>query len=206
MYKIIEDHSPYYITFTYPGFEDVVNYCRKFKFLWSKDRLIHPMTSVIFPEHVGSLILNTSNLPRELEFEENRVGLFITKPGGYYRPHKDGGKTRAGINFPIQILDTDCLTQWYSDEDMERWPIDSALENIEQSRESLSFHHADKESLTPLKSVSFQEGQCILFNTDIFHDFDNTRSNNIRVMLTLRLKKYDEIYFSNLTKIMFNLD
>jgi hypothetical protein len=35
----------------------------------------------------------------------------------------------------------------------------------------------------------------ILFNTNIFHDFDNTRSNNIRVMLTLRLKKYDEEQF-----------
>jgi hypothetical protein len=30
------------------------------------------------------------------------------------------------------------------------------------------------------------QGECTLFNTKIFHDFDNTESSNIRVILALR--------------------
>lgn len=200
---IINDHSPYYITFTYSGFQDVVDYCRKFKPLWDLQRLKLPMTHIALPKSIGEDIIKKSNLPKELEFEENRVSLFITVPGGYYRPHKDGGTVRAGINFPIQILDNECVTQWYSDEDMKHWPIDVDLEKIEQSRENLLFDYTDKESLTPLKKISFQEGECILFNTDIFHDFDNTKSKYTRVILTLRLKNYSDVYFDDFKKILF---
>jgi len=201
-YTILEDHSPYYVTFTYPGFEDVVDYCRNFKHHWVLEKLKLPMTHRALPPSLGKSVLKKSQLP-DLGYLENRVSFFITKPGGYYRPHKDAGNHRISINYPIQILDQNCRTQWYSDEQLTEWPVDQAMANSGISRESVNFHEGDKEKLTPLKSVSFREGACILFNTDIFHDFDNSQSEHVRVMLTIRLQNAGEMYFDDLKEILF---
>ena len=203
-YTIIEDHSPYYITFTYPGFEDMVNYCKKFSYLWDLQRLNPPFNHIAVAELLGKQILKTSNLPKELDFIPSRVSFFSTHPGGYYRVHKDGNCVRAGINIPIQILDDKCVTQWYPDEDLERYPIDPIIAKKEHpSRESLIFHHKDKENCSPLKKVSFREGECILFNTDIYHDFDNTQSEHQRVVLTLRVENHGDMYFDDFKRILF---
>lgn len=201
---ILEDHSPYYIIFTYPGFQEVVDYCKKFKALW----ILDPAPNTVNPNfnHTpinGKYALTKINLPPALQFQESRVSLFITKPGGYYVPHKDGADHRVSINFPIQILDKDCVTQWYSDEQMTNWPIDEETYKMGHSRENTNFMHSDKNKLTPLKSVCFQEGACILFNTDIYHDFDNTQSAHTRVILTLRLKNAGKMYFDDVKKILF---
>ena len=201
-YTILEDHSPYYVTFTYPGFEDVVNYCRNFKHHWTLDKLTLPMTHWALPPGIGRSVLQRSQLP-DLEYLENRVSLFITKPGGYYRPHKDAGDHRISINYPIQILDQNCATQWYSDQQLDAWPIDAEIARAGMSRESQDFQQHDKEKLIPSKSVCFQEGSCILFNTDIFHDFDNSQSQHVRVMLTIRLKNAGEMYFDDFKRILF---
>ena len=201
---ILEDHSPYYVIFTYPGFQDVVDHCKKFKALWMLDTT--PNTSNPDFNHTtinGKLTLGKINLPPELNFQENRVSLFITRPGCYYVPHKDGADHRVSINFPIQILDSGCVTQWYSDEDLAPWPIDAETYKNGYSRENTDFKYSDKEKLTPLKSVSFKEGVCILFNSEIYHDFDNTQSKNTRVVLTLRLKNAGEMYFDDVKKILF---
>jgi hypothetical protein len=201
-YTILEDHSPYYVTFTYPGFEDVVEYCRNFKHHWTLDKLKLPMTHWALPRSIGQSVLAKAQLP-PLDYLENRVSLFITKPGAYYRPHKDAGDHRISINYPIQILDQNCFTQWYPDEQLDAWPIDPGMAKAGMSRESMDFHHANKAKLVPLKSVCFQEGSCILFNTDIFHDFDNSQSEHVRVMLTLRLQNAGEMYFDDLKRILF---
>lgn len=201
-YTILEDHSPYYITFTYPGFADVVDYCRNFKHIWTPDKLKLPMTHVALPQEIGRSLLKKSQLP-DLGYLEDRVSLFITKPGGYYRPHKDAGDHRISINYPIQILDQNCETQWYSDEQLDAWPIDTEMARIGISRESMNFQQLDKEKLIPSKSVCFQEGSCILFNTDIFHDFDNSQSQHVRVMLTVRLQNAGDVYFDDFKRILF---
>jgi hypothetical protein len=201
-YTILEDHSPYYVTFTYPGFEDVVDYCRNFKHHWNAEKLTIPMTHWALPRNIGRSVLKKSQLP-DLGYLEDRVSLFITRPGAYYRPHKDAGDHRISINYPIQILDQNCRTQWYSDKQLDAWPIDQEIADSGTSRESQDFQLPDKEKLTPLKSVCFQEGVCILFNTDIFHDFDNSQSEHVRVMLTIRLQNAGEMYFDDLKEILF---
>ena len=53
--------------------------------------------------------------------------------------------------------------------------------------------------------MTAKPGECILFNTDIFHDWDNQLSNNYRVVLTLRIKQplTGKIYFEDAKKIIF---
>ena len=52
-----------------------------------------------------------------------------------------------------------------------------------------------------------QPNEAILFNTEIFHNWDNSLSNNERVVLTLRptLSVRREIYFDTMKKIMFGI-
>jgi hypothetical protein len=160
------------------------------------------MTHWALPRSIGQSVLRKAQLP-PLDYLENRVSLFITKPGGYYRPHKDAGDHRISINYPIQILDQNCCTQWYSDEQLAGWPIDPDMVKAGMSRESMDFQHPDKARLIPSKSVCFQEGSCILFNTDIFHDFDNSQSEHVRVVLTIRLRDAGEMYFDDFKRILF---
>ena len=47
--------------------------------------------------------------------------------------------------------------------------------------------------------------ECILFNTDIFHDFDNSQSSSTRVILTLRIDETirKKMYFDDVKNILF---
>ena len=47
--------------------------------------------------------------------------------------------------------------------------------------------------------------EMILFNTDIFHSWDNTKSDKSRRILTLRAKNYSTFYFDDAKKILFGL-
>jgi hypothetical protein len=62
---------------------------------------------------------------------------------------------------------------------------------------------AKSDSVIPLKSMVAIQGECILFNTDIYHDWDNTQSNNERIVLTLRLENPGLMYFDDVKKILF---
>jgi hypothetical protein len=132
---------------------------------------------------------------------KNRISLFISKPGLYYRAHKDGMNNKFSINYVSRVLDDKCITNWYSDEDLKEYAIDNLRTNT--SRECDGFV---KENHTPLKSMIAKQGECILFNTEIFHDWDNTGSNNERVVLTLRIipELKPHTYFEDARKMLFN--
>jgi hypothetical protein len=49
------------------------------------------------------------------------------------------------------------------------------------------------------------QGECILFNTDIYHDFDNRYSENERIILTLRPTFSQSITFEDAKQILFGL-
>jgi hypothetical protein len=70
---------------------------------------------------------------------------------------------------------------------LKKYNIDTLATN--NSRECENFV---KEDHMPLKSMVAQSGECILFNTDMFHDWDNSSSKNERMVLTLRLKDYNK--------------
>lgn len=199
MYTIIEDCSPFYIRFTYPGIEKLINKCKE---------IVQSNEYTLFFTHhrqdilVGIDILNMCPIAQELQLQKERVSLFVTQPGYYHRPHKDGYNHRISINFTITISDKNCVTSWYSDEDLKDYPMDDVMFNfLKNSREVVGF---DKTKHTPLKSTTFKEGECILFNTDIFHDFDNSKSNNQRVILTLRAENPENIYFDDVRKLLFD--
>ena len=138
-------------------------------------------------------------MSNQLKFIKERVSLFVTQPGFYYRAHKDGLNHRCSINYTVKILDDKCLTSWYSDNDLKEYEIDNLASKT--SREAIGF---DKAKHVPLKSMIAVQNECILFNTDIYHDFDNSKSQNERIVLTLRLENPGDMYFDNVRKILFN--
>lgn len=175
--EIIEDCSPYFIRFTYEGASKVLDLCRTLLRPNSQEPFLHYR----YPSGIGWNILSKVPLARELNLNPSRVSLFITQPGTYYRAHKDGLHIKWGMNFNVSIRDEECVTSWYSDEDLAMYPIDNLP--TKSSRECEGF---EKRNHNPLKTMVAKEGECVLFNTDIFHDFDNRTSQHERVLLTLR--------------------
>jgi len=122
--------------------------------------------------------------------------LFITDPGNKSAIHKDGAETRYSINIPISILDDDCLTAWFSDESLK----DARQQNSEYSR----IADIDNRPI-PIKSMVVKSNECVLFNTDIYHSWDNEKSVNKRIILTLRDIDVANVYFDDVKKTLFGL-
>jgi len=197
-YEIIEDCSPYYIRFTHRGIDDIVNYSN----ICSNNlTTISKFTHLKLPEHQSLHMLSLTPIATQMTLMKNRVSLFISKPGLYYRAHKDGLHNRFSINYTIKVLDDECVTNWYSDDDLKNYPIDN-LPN-RSSRECLGFVRGNH---IPLKTMIAKQNECILFNTEIFHDWDNTTSQNERIVLTLRIieELKPHTYFEDARKILFN--
>ena len=193
-FNIIEDCSPYYIRFTHEGMENVAANCLKF----IEDKSFQTsFTHYKYPLDQATRILDSTHMSGLFNFDTSRVSLFVTQPGFYYRPHKDGPNHRFSINYTVKILDSDCVTSWYSDEDLKNYPIDYLGG---RSREA---HGFIKTNHTPAKSMIAQQGEIILFNTDIFHDFDNSTAVNERMVLTLRVTNPGVMYFDDAKKILF---
>jgi len=197
-YTIIEDCSPYYIRFTHDGINDIIDYCNE-----CTPELVNlnKFTHYILPEHQAQHMLSLIPMLDRIKLIKNRISLFISKPGLYYRAHKDGINNKFSINYISRVLDDKCITNWYSDEDLKKYAIDNLRTNT--SRECTGFV---KENHIPIKSMIAKQGECILFNTEIFHDWDNTSSNNERVVLTLRIIPQLKLhtYFEDARKMLFN--
>ena len=195
IYTIIEDCSPYYIRFTYNEISNVIDVCKN---IASTTIYTKPFTHHRFDKELGEEVIKLLPMSNQLKFIKERVSLFVTQPGYYYRAHKDGLNHRCSINYTIKILDDKCLTSWYSDEDLQEYEIDNLVSRT--SREAVGFN---KTKHVPLKSMTAIQNECILFNTDIYHDFDNSKSQNERIVLTLRLENPGDMYFDNVKKILF---
>jgi ectoine hydroxylase-related dioxygenase (phytanoyl-CoA dioxygenase family) len=203
MYTIIEDCSPYYIRFTHPGIEQVIAKC--IEYTKDVDFIKWPthyrgFTHYQHPQNEIDEILRLVPLKSQLPLKMTRASEFVTQPGRYYRAHKDGVATRVSINYTVKVLDDKCVTSWYSDDDLKEYCLEGQDWKVGPSRECVGF---DKKRHTPLKTMTAQPGECILFNTDIYHDFDNSQSTNERMVLTLRLAQAGDIYFDDVKKILF---
>ena len=198
MYTIIEDCSPYYIRFTHDDLDKIIDICKQgMDGVDLQDTFAHYK----FPPEIRQEILSTTPLSQSLDLNKNRASMFVTKGGRYYRAHKDGVYTRISLNYTVEILDDTCVTNWYSDEDVIGYElVGAAWEN--PSREAKGF---DKSKHTPVKSMVAQPNECILFNTDIWHDFDNSKSTNRRMVLTLRVNDVENFYFNDAKKALFGL-
>ena len=196
MYTIIEDCSPYYIRFTHPGIEKIIDLCKQgiegVEFTNSFTH--HKYTGPIRKE-----ILNLIPLTTQLDLNEYRLSLFVTQPGRYYSAHKDSLNHRISLNYTVEILDDACKTSWYADNDLSMYKV-VGLEPPTASREIENF---DKNKHIPLKLMTAKPNECILFNTDLWHDFDNSFSTNRRAVLTLRMKNPGSFYFNDAKQALF---
>lgn len=198
-FNIIEDCSPFYIRFTHPGLTELVEYCKS---IMPNLESMKDFNHYRLPEDKAKSVLSRTPISSLMPLQEDRVSFFITTPGKYYRAHKDGLADRFSINYPLIISDDACVTNWYSDTDLKDYPIDN-LPTL-TSRECVGF---DKTKHTPIKTMTAKPGECILFNTEMFHDFDNSKSSNIRVVLTLRIRipLRSRTYFKDAKKIIFGI-
>jgi len=63
-------------------------------------------------------------------------------------------------------------------------------------------------AVPPVKSMIAQEGECVLFNTDIFHDWNYKGligSDDKRIALTFRCKEGNALTFDDAKRILFGL-
>jgi hypothetical protein len=193
-FTIIEDCSPYYIRFTHSGINELIEYCKK-----CAPELQKRFTHYALPPSEASEVLKLTPISKLMPLQHNRVSLFMSAPGMYYRAHKDGLADRFSINYTIVINDDKCVTSWYDDNDLKQYPIDTLGG---RSRECIGFNPIQHKSV---KSMTAQPGECILFNTEIFHDWDNTKSTNNRIVLTLRINESLRrgTYFEDAKKLIF---
>lgn len=196
MYTIIEDCSPYYIRFTHEGLDKIIDICKQGM---KGVELEKTFTHYKFPPEIRQKILSTTPLSQSLDLNQNRASMFVTKGGRYYRAHKDGSDTRISLNYTVEILDDTCVTSWYSDEDLK----DCAMIGLAWENPSREFIGFDKTKHTPVKSMIAKPNECILFNTELWHDFDNSQSTNRRMVLTLRVNNPATCYFDDAKKALF---
>jgi hypothetical protein len=191
--SVIEDASPFYIRFCYPELQNIIDLCLEEKHLFQQP---YPFVNYKLPYNKGKQILKNVPYSKELGLNSFRVSLFITQPGHYYRAHRDGLFEQVSINFPIQILDNKCVTSWYDNSQFDDFEIDTVGNT---SRELVGFQ---KDKFAPIKQMTAKMNECILFNTDLYHDFDNSNSENIRVMLTLRPVQVNKHNFDSFKKAL----
>jgi len=191
---ILDNASPFYIKFTHVGLEEIVKECLKFFPVFENRKTFMHYR---LPKINSEKILEYVPKYKELNIDENRVSLFITPPGHYYAAHKDGMEMQAGINYAILIQDNQCVTSWYNDQDLEKYEINT---RGGISRDTIGFV---KENHQSEKSMIFETNEAVLFNTNMFHDVDNSSSSNTRVILTLRSKNPSGWTFEAYKKILF---
>jgi len=202
-FQIIEDCSPYFIRYTHPGSDKVIEICKEQKLLMvdsllKKQSFIHCR----LPESVGISVLNNVYGAKELNLSTKRVSLFVTQSNHYYRPHRDGLAVPVGVNYNVDIADNKCITSWYNNSVFAGRPIDNLPSNT--SREIADYNRQlEKDIIKPSKSMIAKQGEVILFNTDIFHDVDNSSSTNERTILTLRSTLFEKLDFFQARKILF---
>jgi len=196
MYTIIEDSSPYYIRFVWEGLADIIKFISIQPIDITKGKQEESYVHYNFDMKTAGDIIYRLPMKNDLVINYNRVSLFITDPGKKSAIHKDGAKTRYSINIPISILDDDCLTEWFSDESLK----DAPQQNSKYSR----IADIDNRPI-PIKSMVVKSNECILFNTDIYHSWDNGKSVNKRIILTLRDIDVANVYFDDVKKTLFGL-
>jgi hypothetical protein len=197
MYTIIEDCSPYYIRFTFDGLKNIINYTTNQTPINMVD---YPMYSHdTLNSSVAETIISMLPMSNKIIFNINRVAIFTTPPGGGCGIHKDGSNHRTSFNISIEILDNNCITNWYSDETFDGFPF---LGNFNYTR-NVYCDYKTMNKFKPIKTMIAQPNEMTLFNTEIYHSWSNSNSNNARKILTLRSVNVEKLYFDDVKKILF---
>ena len=200
MYTIIEDCSPYYIRFTFDGLKNIINYIINQTPVNVVNYSTYSHDTLNLP--AAETIISMLPMSNKITFNINRVAVFTTPPNGGCGVHKDGSHDRTSFNIPIEILDNNCITSWYSDEMFEGFPI------LEKSNYSRNVYR-DYKTMNKFKSVktmTAQPNEMTLFNTEIYHSWSNHNSNNTRKILTLRSVDVEKLYFETARQLLFGYE
>jgi hypothetical protein len=192
--KIILDRSPYYCLIEDKNTEQIIQIAReilaekRFEFIRGTEDFQH--SRLLY--HDCQKLISLSTLRFLLDkCSRPYASIFSTKAGYYYRAHKDGQTIRYAMNYIIDAGDGVCETHWYSDEVAKHYEINSLGGT---SRELEQF---DSHNHTAVESTVFQNNSAMLFNTDIYHDFDNRSNTRARHVLTLRYGLPSDFYFEH---------
>jgi hypothetical protein len=199
MYTIIEDCSPYYIRFTFDKIKNIISFVLEQTTVDVKKYGGYTHNTIVFK--TSEKIISMLPMSTQIDFETRRVAIFDTPPGGGCGIHKDGVDTRMSINLTLQILDDECTTFWYEDKLFENQPLCGSLNytrNIYQNYETMN-------KFQPIKTMVAKPNEMILFNTDIYHSWNNINSSNHRKILTLRAQNFKSVYFDDAKKILFDI-
>jgi len=205
--RIIEDCSPYYIIIEHSGQFDLINQANKilhreqFDFVRDKEkfknyRLISSDTEKLLELSPLKLLKDCCTMPFS--------SFYKTSPGPdcWYPPHRDGSSLSKQImwslNYMISVQDDLCPTNWFSDD------VVGHLKQIVLTPGNTNLENFDKSIHKPSKSTVFRQNECALINTDIFHNFDNSRSASERIILTLRDGVSGNRGFSDIVNIFRN--
>jgi len=139
-----------------------------------------------YPDDVASAMIAEIPGGREFGLVPKFVQLFVTSPGYYYRPHKDGGSLRMGINYVLSTGSVnDCRTSWYAEATMSDAPrVNLKRGDLVVSRE-LELNTPGLREPACTRTFCVEDG-AILFNTDVYHDFNMGASESDRYLLTFR--------------------
>lgn len=200
-YQIIEDCSPYYIRFTHEGIE---KFCENALTIhnnrdWSSARIrLELFRRRVLAQSDAMELLKDSPISSDIDLNYSMTSYFVSFPGLRYRVHKDGMNINFSINYGLKIQDSLCYTRWYEESISDLYNLDT-LGNT--SRE---LKNVDTSIHPPLCTMVAKQYEVTLVNTSLWHEWDNSQSNNERIVLTLRVKDYDNFYYEDVRKILFS--
>lgn len=204
---VIEDQSPFYIKITHEGIDQVFDIGKNAvqRHLDYLDNVNGLNKDGNAPRKLGHVRLRTSeeNTLREL----SPYGLMGSKTlfaailsadaHHYYPAHKDGLCNRFGINYYLEVSDDKCRTNWYGDDLQKHYEL---FNDGPYTRELRNFN---PDLHQPKKTAIFKQGDCVIINVDLFHDFDNRLSTNKRRLLSLRPENEGSIHFEDAVCSLF---
>jgi len=208
-FEVVEDCSPYYIRFKYDGIQDVIDYCKTVSI--DPTHAVEKFTHQRLLQDQAQPLINMIPFFDLMDLKKDRVSLFTVQPGYKAYIHKDGLDMKFGINYAITVLDDKCVTRWYNDSDMsvydESLKVLTHYDNTAGQVANGTYRElakADSDKHAPVKQMVVKQNDLILFNTDMYHDYDNTRSANHRVVLTLRPVAGSTLTFKDVKELLFN--
>lgn len=204
-YTIIEDASPYFIRFTFPGLEDLVSYVKSVKpsIEYGAVNYFHR----IFSQEDAQKIIAKLPMKDRFDWLDKRLTIFATPPGRCCAIHKDinafkegSSSDYVGLNLPLTVLDDKCVTSWYADETFADrkpygWPYG----------DKVHFNPRGYDEFPKIHQMVARPNEMILFNASIYHSWENNKSKNLREILTFRFKRGDSVTFEDARKILFNI-
>jgi hypothetical protein len=81
-------------------------------------------------------------------------------------------------------MDNKCVTSWYEDEQFEGMEVNDT--QLKGYTRTVFPDYKEMSKFTPCKSIVVKPLEAMVLNTDIYHSWDNSQSNNWRKVLTFR--------------------